>query len=371
VNNYREISINEKYELKYNIVFTNCLFGANNETLIPYIENKKVLVIIDSTVNDLYGEKIRLFLNKYSGVSFLILKVNEYNKNFESVFKVLDAAKNCGLDRKGLMVGIGGGILTDIVGFAASIYRRKIEYLRIPTTLIGQVDAGIGIKTGINFQGSKNLIGSFYPPVACINDISFLATLDGKEIKNGLAEILKMAIMCDMELFRLIEDNYSDLLTTKFQCHVSQEICYRTVKEMIANFKSNFYEKDLKRLVDFGHTFSPFIETYSNYEIPHGCAVALDIALSTEIAFLISKINLADKNRILNLMEKIGLNIYDAETFKPKLIWESLHKILAHRGNVLNMPIPTGIGSAVFINEISLELIDTAVKNLKNRFKEG
>lgn len=367
---YKNIYVNEPSSIKYDILLSNILLDNGNNALERYINDRDLLIVVSNKVNTLYGEKIKKLFDNVAKVSFLIIETGEHNKNFKNIIKILEAAQKVNLSRNGLLIAIGGGILMDMVGFAVSMYRRKVDYLRIPTTLIGQIDAGIGIKTGINFNNSKNFIGSFYPPIACINDPKFLSTLSKKEIQNGLAEILKMAILCDSVLFDLVENNFNKLISTKFQCSCAMEVNYRAIYEMIRELKPNFYEHSLKRLVDFGHTFSPFIETYSNYRISHGFAVALDIAISTEISFILGKIDLKDKDRILDLFMKIGLKIYDEETFNSNLMWESLEKITAHRGGNLNLPIPTKIGSATFlydINDISCGILDKAIKSLKNR----
>ena len=142
------------------------LFVLDNSTFADYIADRKCFVVISDKVYNLYGEKIAGYLEKYLRCQYVLfpLEDNENNKNFETIQNILYEAKKLGLGRKDIMIGIGGGIILDMVGFAASMYRRRINYIRIPTTLIGYIDAGVGIKTGINFDDIKIYIDAFNPP---------------------------------------------------------------------------------------------------------------------------------------------------------------------------------------------------------------
>ncbi|MBJ6361088.1 sedoheptulose 7-phosphate cyclase [Paenibacillus sp. GCM10012307] len=368
------IKTTSQYEFSFDVVTTNNIFDLNNTAILNVCKGKKLLIVISETIETLYGERIRnYFEGNYKPEMFKIIIINttEANKNIENVLSVCKAGKEFGLDRTSLMVAIGGGILMDIVGFASSIFKRKLNYIRIPTTLVGHIDAGVGIKTGVNFSGSKNYIGAFHPPVNVINDIDFLKTLPVKEIVCGLSEIIKMGIIVDMELFELVESHYAVLIEGRYQGDIliSNRVNNLAIVGMLKQLIINFYENDLERLVDFGHTFSPFIEEYTNYRVKHGIAVAMDMAISTEISYLLNKISKNERNRILNLILNIGVNIYDEKIYNTQLMYKSLINIVLHRGGDLNLVIPTEIGQATFIkslDEVPCYLLQVVFENLKN-----
>ncbi|HDX9636055.1 TPA: sedoheptulose 7-phosphate cyclase [Bacillus cereus] len=367
------ISVQNAYDFKFDVILEKDIFNPTNMTIFKACVNRKCLVVISETISKIYGHNIiEYFTTNFQPdmCKIITIKTTEKNKNIDNIMHICSEAKKFSMDRKSLMVAIGGGILMDMVGFAASMYKRKIDYIRIPTTLVGQIDAGIGIKTGINFEDSKNFLGAFYPPSKVINDITLLKTLDRVEISCGLAEIIKMAIIVDAYLFELIERNWKGIFEIKEldANSVEWEINKIAIVRMLEQLDVNFYEKELERLVDFGHTFSPFIEEYSDYTINHGLAVAMDIAISTEIAFLMNKISMKSKKRILDLLLNLNLNIYNERTYNDKLMWKSLKNILLHRGNKLNLVIPHEIGHARFVrdlNEISEDLLKEALSNLK------
>jgi 3-dehydroquinate synthase len=188
------------------------------------------------------------------------------------------------------MIGVGGGVILDAVGFAAQQYRRMISYYRIPTTLVGQIDAGVGIKVGINYKRSKNLLGSFYPPSLVINCTDFLFSLPQEDFICGISEILKAGIAdCPqiVSAFSHSETVFSPLSLQKNSQLMEdfQIVMDLAIQTMLMNLQSNFYEqKELRRLMDFGHTFSPIIEGKSDYRIPHGFAVAIDMFICIYIS---------------------------------------------------------------------------------------
>jgi len=179
----------------------------------------KRVVVVDENVHQLYGNRIEAYF-EHHGVQtkLLVLPTDEEHKNMDMVLTIADAIHELGLDRRlDPVIAIGGGVCMDIVGFAASIYRRRTPYIRVPTTLMGYVDASIGAKSGVNFAGKKNKLGAYLPPALALLDRSFLATLDQRQLSNGAAEIAKMALVKDPELFQLLCDHGPELIEHKFQ----------------------------------------------------------------------------------------------------------------------------------------------------------
>ncbi|RNC97254.1 sedoheptulose 7-phosphate cyclase [Lysinibacillus halotolerans] len=365
-----KITANYKKEFSYDVYFEDDMFNIKNPLIKQVTNNRKLIIIMSKTVERLYYDKIMNYFqfNNFD-YSVLTIETGEENKTLQNIENIVSFCNQKNADRKTILIGIGGGILLDMVGFAASMVRRKLDYIRIPTTLVGQIDAGIGIKTGVNFEKKKNYIGSFYPPIACLNDISFLYTLSELNIICGLAEIIKMGIIVDKSLILLIEANKESLLKSyRTQGQENVTINILATIDMLDELKPNFYEENLERLVDFGHTFSPYIEEKSNYEIPHGIAVGLDIALSTEISYLKKYLKKEDRERILKLLLECKLDIYNTKTFNTVELKKSLDRIELHRGGDLNLVVPEKIGSAIFVkdkSEVTIELLQTAINNLK------
>lgn len=369
----KNVSVLSNNKMCYSVLEVERVFDKQNVCLKEKIGDNNCLVITSFNVYENYSEYIQNYFDLHFKEHYHLIQIDdkEQNKNIDSISFILESAKSMKLDRKGLMIAIGGGIIMDLVGFAASMYRRKVEYIRIPTTLIGYVDAGIGIKTGINFHNSKNFIGAFYPPKVCINDYSFLKTLNIKEIKNGISEILKMGIVTDNKLFCIVENNIHEIMNTKCLCEGGKKAIYSSIYDMLVELDKNFYEDNLERLVDFGHTFSPFIETDSDYTIPHGHAVALDIAISTELSYELGYIDISNRDRIHKLLLKTELAIFDSETFKPFEMSKSLENIILHRGGELNLVLPICIGKAFFYKgEIKEVLLKKVFSNLKKYQEE-
>merc|ERR1740127_214011 len=207
----------------------------------------------------------------------------------------------------------------DIVGFAASIYRRRTPYIRVPTTLMGYVDASVGAKTGVNFAGKKNKLGAYIPPALTLLDRSFLATLDERQLSNGAAEIAKMALVKDPELFGLLADFGPELIAHKFQdlpdadgraATAPSRVLYLSIQTMLEELAPNLWEDSLNRLVDFGHVFSMELEMSAlgtEYELMHGEAVATDMAYMTVLSCVLGNITPSVRDTILHMLRRCSV----------------------------------------------------------------
>lgn len=314
------------------------------------------IVIIDDNVYRLYMDK----LGAHDAI--LILHTTEINKNWKSIERILEFFEENKIVRRAEpIIAIGGGVLLDVVGFACSIYRRGIPYVRVPTTLLAIVDASVGAKTGVDHLGRRNRIGTFYPPVETVIDTNFIATQDLREISNGLAEMLKLAIIKDARLFEIIETNAEDLLNSKFQdSTVVDEIIDRSIQGMIEELSGNLWETDLERCVDFGHTFSPMIEMKNIKTMLHGEAVILDCLFSSCIAYNRQLLSSSGLERIFNLVNKCRLPVSHEDFKDLYLLNKGLSDVTRHRNNSQNLPLPVGIGSYKIIKDLSTEEIKMA-----------
>jgi 3-dehydroquinate synthase len=355
-------------EVKYTVIHPSChVFDPEEMAIAKTVGNAPVLVAFDRVLDPLYGAGMRQYFEEKPGVNligFVDVDGSEQNKSWSQVERVCEAAVRHNLRRDGIMIAIGGGVTLDVVGMAAAIFRRGTRFVRIPTTLVGLVDVGVGVKQGVNFLGRKNILGAFYSAMGSINDPSFLQTLSRRDLVCGLAEIIKMAIVRDGELFTVLEKHGRELLDSSFQgpCDVSQEVMSRAEISMMRELQPNLYEENLQRLVDFGHTFSPEIEARSNFEIPHGEAVGFDMLISTHIAVhhdgKLCRPELLE--RMIALYDVIGLPI--AQTCcSAEDLCRSLQKARAQRGGSLNLVVPTGTGSATFIQDVAFAQISRAL----------
>jgi 3-dehydroquinate synthase len=354
----------------YEVTIVENLLKQEDLYLLNLLNNRKALVVTTPTVFRLYGGALRLISERHDlSINVIVISCNETNKSLDLVGELCNKALQFELGRKDLLIALGGGICSDVVTVAASVIRRGIAHLRIPTTLIGQVDAGVGVKGSVNFRGKKSYLGCYYPPAAVLIDPGFLETLPQQHLRNGLAEIIKIAIVRDAELFGLIEANAETLAATGFQQpeEISRRVIWLAIKRMLQELESNLYEdQSFRRLVDMGHTFSPAIETASGFAIPHGMAVALDIALSSTLSVELGLLLRAEYERIISSITSAGLPVF-SELITRELCLEALKESASHRGGAVNLVLPTKIGEATFlqsIDDLPVQTLDSAIDYL-------
>ena len=323
---------------------------------------RPVLVVVDRRVDDLYGTDLRTYFEQETNLlGYLVIDGSENTKSWSPVHKICDAAIDIQLPRDGVMAAVGGGVTLDITGFAASIFRRGVHFVRIPTSLIGLIDVGVGIKHGINVGGKKSIVGSFYPPMANINDPTFLRTLPQRHVACGVAEIVKMAVVRDADLFGLVERHVSDFVAQRFQnSSVAQDVLIRSEHLMMQELQPNLFESELRRLPDFGHTFSPAIEIASRWSINHGEAVAMDMLISTAIALNKGLCSETTFERLRNVVHRAGLAMTH-EVCRPVVLMKGLQAARQHRSGNLNLVVPLEIGKADFIQDVTFDEIEQAL----------
>jgi 2-epi-5-epi-valiolone synthase len=338
-------------------------FDLCNPHLATFVKGRQTLVIADDRVMSLYGDLLVNYLSKKSDLaSCMTVPGRESAKRWESVERICRRAVECRLDGSAVMIGFGGGIVMDLVGVAASLYRRGIGYLRIPTTLIGIVDVAVGIKTAFNFIDKKNALGSFHPPIGAIADRRLLQTLEKRHVACGLAEILKMGIVRDAYLFELAECHAERLLSSNFldPPDIAEEILLRAQAAMMDELEPNLFENDKRRLVDFGHTVSPLLETATNYALHHGEAVAIDMLLSTAIAVVEGLCEFDCLSRLRSIYGAVGLP-KKSNALTISLIMASFEEAYKHRNGNLNLVVPLGIGTATYVQDVKTEKLRQAL----------
>lgn len=324
------------------------------------VQTVRCLAVVDDAVDEFYGDRFRAYFHAWKiDATWQLVPGNEEAKTLENAVTITNAMSDMGILRRAeKVIAIGGGVIMDLVGFASSLYRRGIPYIRVPTTLVGQIDAGVGVKTGVNHNHHKNRLGSYYAPSTTLIDTEFLRTVEQRHILNGMAEIIKMALVKDSDLFDLLELAMPhvdpDMMADRNP--LSLEIIARAIAGMLSELEPNLWEATLERAVDFGHTFSPSLELRADPLLLHGEAVAVDMAICVALAHNRGLLSKEDTDRVLFLMHNAGLPI-SHEVFTADLVSEALKDAAKHRDGMQRVPLTNGIGSVQFVNDLTDEEI--------------
>jgi 3-dehydroquinate synthase len=244
------------------------------------------------------------------------------------------------------VVAVGGGALLDCVAMAASLYRRGVRLVKVPTTLTGMVDVAVAAKTAVNFRLRKNLIGTFFPPQLAIIDVRYLASSQPGDLRAGAAEVIKVAAVADLDLFQLLERDLPLALSSKFQSTEGIEMVHRASNATSTALWPDLFERTLQRPLDFGHTISKGLETHLRPRLTHGAAVSLDMA-----AFIVAanqnRTDADDRDRLLGLIRAAGLPVFDPR-ITSTLVAEALDDTAVHRDGSTRSPVPGPLGAVTY-----------------------
>ncbi|SHM38728.1 3-dehydroquinate synthase [Cyclobacterium lianum] len=359
---------------RYQVFFTKSLFSTSNELFAQLVKGDKlpkVYFVLDEGLVRHHPNlitEIEAYAQANADTftlcaSPLVVPGGEYIKNDQRYFQeVLKATHTYGIDRHSFIVGLGGGALLDMVGFAAAIAHRGIRHIRIPTTVLSQNDSGVGVKNGINAYGKKNYLGTFAPPFAVINDPDFLQTLEERDWRSGISEALKVALIKDASFFVWIEQQALDLMDKGHSA--MEELIFRCAQMHLDHIASGDpFETGSSRPLDFGHWAAHKLEHLTDYKIRHGEAVAIGIALDTTYSFLSGRISENELNRVLDLIIKLGFDLYVPELSGETLL-EGLNEFREHLGGELTIMLLDKIGSGVEVHQMDEALIFRAVERL-------
>ena len=281
----------------------------------------------------------------------------EEAKSASTLFTLWNWLGAAGFTRSDVIVGIGGGAITDLAGFAASTWLRGIDWIAVPTSLAGMVDAAVGGKTGINSDYGKNLIGAFHSPISVIVDIEFLHTLSARDLSAGMAEVIKCGFIADPEILKLSAQCSTQTLLTKPD--VLQDLISRAIAVKAEVVSSDFKESYAREALNYGHTLGHAIEMHSKYELRHGEAVAIGMVFVAELAAVRGLIDASTVALHRELLTRFGLPI----TF-DRQAWSKLLPLLAldkkARGNTLRFVVLDGIGSTIRLEDLSSAELDAA-----------
>jgi 2-epi-5-epi-valiolone synthase len=360
---------------RYRVRLCESILDPRAATVAEALRDRRAIVVTTPTVNRLYGDSLRAALRGAPVAATIVLDVREETKSLQFVEQVCRDALAHGLDRRAVFVAFGGGVCSDVVTVAASLVRRGIAHLRVPTTLVGQIDAGIGLKGAVNFAGKKSFVGCFHPPEQVLIDPAMLRSLPKRFLVAGLAESLKMGIARDARLFELVERNAAELVATGFETpgDGAAEVLQRSIESMLDELSTNpFEDRTYERLVDFGHTFSSALESALSFEIHHGEAVAIDLALSACIAETLGIVDEPVCSRILAALRSASLPIW-TRVLDLDLCRGALAEACRHRGGAINLVVPAGIGRCAFLRrreQLPDDALERALSVLAARARE-
>ncbi len=314
-------------------------FGRAAELLPELTAGRRVIMVADETV-------LRLWGNAFDVRERISVKGEERYKTSETVVELCRALAGAGADRRTFLLAVGGGVTTDVAGFAASVYMRGIPLGLVPTTLLAQADASVGGKNGVNLDGAKNLIGTFSQPEFVVCDTSLLATLPAREMRCGLAEVIKAAVIGDPELFRILREAGPDDFTHESVLEgggVLRDAVFRAVEVKARIVRRDEREAGERRLLNLGHTFGHAIEKLFP-EYRHGEAVAVGIVVACRVGEGLGLLLPEDARAIRELLDKYGF-----DTRMPAGAGELVGALKYDKkrdGDQVAFVVPTGIGEA-------------------------
>ncbi len=331
---------------------------------------RDVFIITDPLVNDLYGDLVRKgFKTK---PKTLEVPRGERFKNLRVAEKLYDGLARYGAHRDSLIISLGGGVIGDLAGFVAATYMRGIDYIQVPTTLLSQVDASIGGKTGVNHPKCKNMIGAFYQPKAVFIDVSLIATLPARELRTGLAEVVKYGVIEDADFFKFLEANAHHLNTKAFENEDTKRAAlklWQTIVSESAKIKAKVVEKDereagLRMILNFGHTVGHAIESLTRYRAyNHGEAVSIGMVAAARIASRLRLLETDVVDRLKALLDKLGLPT-EIDSLPVDKIVAALSIDKKVIGGKVNFVLPEKLAKVVIKDDVSLSVVKQALNEM-------
>lgn len=326
------------------------------------IGGRQVLVLTNATVAPLYLETVVAGLDGVEHAS-VILEDGEQHKTFANVARVLDALARLGANRDATLIALGGGVIGDLGGFAASCWMRGIDFVQMPTTLLAMVDSSVGGKTGVNLPAGKNLVGAFHQPRAVIIDPSTLATLPRREYLSGLAEVVKIGAIGDSTFYTWLE-SHADALLARDTDALNEAIA-TSCRHKAGVVGRDEREQGERALLNFGHTFGHAIEVESGYgQLLHGEAVAIGMLLAAQLSSALGRAAQADADRLANLLGRLGLPTRLPPGSDPQRLLDRMRLDKKSVSGKLRLILWRGTGAAEIVRDVDeqtiLDLLRTA-----------
>ncbi len=323
---------------------TNVYVGLHFRAFLAESDKKRTVIITD-------GNILKYYNDDFSEFKVIETPTGEKNKSLETINNIYLKLLEYGIDRECTIIGIGGGIVCDITGFAATTFLRGVKFGFVPTSLLAMADASIGGKNGINFSNLKNIIGTINQPEFIFCDVDFLKTLPDNEFKNGLAEAVKTSLIIDKEFFGFIENNQS-LLKQKNK-EILEELIQKCIKIKSSIVLQDEYDYGIRRILNLGHTFAHALESLTG--ISHGTAVSVGISKAVDISVKLGYLDILKAKRIIGLLSSLGLDVSIDIDFNELI--NALKYDKKKIGNKINFILLKDIGEPVIeplsINDLS------------------
>ncbi|MDJ0675467.1 MAG: sedoheptulose 7-phosphate cyclase [Calothrix sp. MO_167.B42] len=383
--NGRSFEISATYTLKGEVKLVDGVFEPDNPTLAEvYSSRGRCVAIVDQTVDELYGDALRRYFEFHEiPLKLFACRAWESDKTPETVHRILAflGKDGCDVSRNEPVLVVGGGVLSDVAGLACSLQHRRTPYIMVGTTVVAAIDAGPSPRTCTNGSQFKNSIGAYHPPVLTLVDRSFFRTLATGHVRNGMAEIIKMAVTDDPILFELMEEYGPRLVDTHFATidadeelgKIADEVIYRALFSYMKHEGTNMFETYQDRPHAYGHTWSPRFEPAA--KLMHGHSVTVGMAFGASLAVEMGWLGTQERDRIINLCRSLGLSVYHPILSDIDLMLEGQKNMRRKRGEGgLWAPLPTGIGACDYAQEVSSGLLQTAIekhKQLCSSFPNG
>ena len=357
------LDVNNNGKFAYDIIIENSFISLLNE--IEKVENtdKKVCIVTDSNVESLYLEEVKKSLQfKYKVFSF-VFKAGEESKNLDTVVNLYEYLLQNNFERKDFLVALGGGVVGDLCGYTAATYLRGIDFIQIPTTLLSQVDSSIGGKTGIDFLGYKNIIGSFYMPKLVYINISTLLSLDEEQYSSGMAEVIKHGLIRDKKYYELLLEDKENIKNRHIKSMKNVVFGSDIIKKEVV--ETDFKEEGLRAVLNFGHTLGHAIEKYKNFELSHGACVCLGSLCALYLSYKRGFIELAELEAAKSLFEYFSLPINVALEDEEEVLEYTKNDKKMDLGKI-KFILLNKIGNAFIDKSISLEDMREALRSIKS-----
>lgn len=364
---------------RFRLRFTSHAFEPQNRVLRDVIETDgapaRVLVVIDDGILNAaprISDSIRHYAKSTSDRleltgELIAIPGGERAKNDRAVFEQITSEINrAGLCRRSYVLVIGGGAVLDVVGFAAAVAHRGVRLVRMPSTVLAQDDSGVGVKNGINAFGKKNFLGTFTPPWAVINDSSLLTTLDDRDWRSGLSECVKVALVKDATLFDDICNASARLVARDLD--TTTAIIRRSAEWHLKHIVQGGdpFELTAARPLDFGHWAAHKLEQMTDFDLRHGEAVSIGIALDTTYSTLQGWLSESDRERILTGLRGLGLPTWHDDLSRTSELLGGLEEFREHLGGQLTLAMLRGIGNAFDVHTMDQEVITRAINRLRD-----
>lgn len=326
-----------------------------------HITGANLLIVTDENTASHYLQKMLHTLRSFR-CRHLVLPAGEAHKNLDTVNLIYDELMNARFDRNCTLVALGGGVVGDICGFAAATYQRGVRFVQVPTTLLAQVDSSVGGKTGVNHPLGKNMIGAFHQPACVIADMSTLSTLPVRELRAGLAEVIKYGLIDDLDFFEWLSVNLTDLLNLQ-----PEKLAY-TVKKCCENkariVATDEREKGQRALLNLGHTFGHAIENASGYGVLlHGEAISIGMCLAARFSAELGHLSDGDLTKVESLLSAAGLPTATPTAMSGDQCLELMSRDKKVRDDILTLVLMKGIGQSFLSTDYDRQLLTSCLNN--------